>query len=69
MELSDNIFSVETSVAAGGPDRSIMRILQHNRRKTYAVTIAALDAGLHVQLGVGQVCLQEPCIGKEFRHG
>lgn len=69
MELSDNIVSVGTSVAAGGPVRSIVRILQHNCRKTYAVTIAALEAGLHLQLGVGQVCLQEPCIGKEFRHG
>jgi ribonuclease HI len=44
-----------------------MRILQHNCRKTYAITIAALEAGL--QLGVGLVCLQEPYIGNEFRHG
>lgn len=44
-----------------------MRILQHNCRKTYAIRIAALEAGL--ELGVGLVCLQEPYIGTEFRHG
>ena len=44
-----------------------MRILQHNCRKTYAVMIAALEAGL--ELGVGLVCLQEPYIDREFRHG
>ena len=37
-----------------------MRLLQHNCRKTYAVTIAALEAGL--KLGVGLACLQEPYI-------
>jgi len=44
-----------------------MRLLQHNCRKTYAVTIAALEAGL--ELGVGLACLQEPYIDMEFRHG
>jgi hypothetical protein len=44
-----------------------MRILQHNCRKTYAVTIAALEAGL--ELGVSLACLQEPYIDREFRHG
>ena len=44
-----------------------MRLLQHNCRKTYAVTVAALEAGL--ELGVGLACLQEPYIDMEFRHG
>ena len=44
-----------------------MRLLQHNCRKTYAVTVAALEAGL--ELGVGLACLQEPYIDTEFRHG
>src|ERR1700709_2943609 len=44
-----------------------MRILPHNCRKTYAVTIAALEAGL--ELGVSLECLQEPYIDREFRHG
>ena len=43
-----------------------MRVVQHNCRKTYAITIAALEAGL--ELGVGLVCLQEPYVAKEFRH-
>lgn len=44
-----------------------MLVLQHNCRQTYAVTIAALEAGL--ELGVGLACLQEPYINDEFRHG
>lgn len=44
-----------------------MLVLQHNCRQTYAVTIAALEAGL--ELGVGLACLQEPYISNEFRHG
>jgi ribonuclease HI len=44
-----------------------MRVVQHNCRKTYPVTIAALEAGL--ELEVGLVCLQEPYIKREFRHG
>ena len=44
-----------------------MRLLQHNCRKTYAVTVAALEAGL--ELGVGLACLQEPYVDTEFRHG
>ena len=44
-----------------------MRLLQHNCRKTYTVTVAALEAGL--ELGVGLACLQEPYIDMEFRHG
>ena len=44
-----------------------MQLLQHNCRKTYAVTVAALEAGL--ELGVGLACLQEPYIDMEFRHG
>lgn len=43
-----------------------MQILQHNCRKTYAIMIATLEAGL--ELGVGLVCLQEPYVGREFRH-
>lgn len=45
----------------------LMRLLQHNCRKTYAVTVAALEAGL--ELGVGLACLQEPYVDMEFRHG
>jgi len=44
-----------------------MRLLEHNCRKTYAVTIAVLEAAL--ELGVGTACLQEPYIDMEFRHG
>ena len=44
-----------------------MLVLQHNCRKTYAVTIAALEAG--IELGIGLACLQEPYVQKEFRHG
>jgi hypothetical protein len=33
---------------------------------TYAITIAALELGL--QLGVGLVCLQEPYIDRDFNH-
>jgi len=44
-----------------------MLVLQHNCRKAYPVTIAALELGL--QLGVGMVCLQEPYIGSDFSHG
>ncbi|KAL1963931.1 hypothetical protein VTN77DRAFT_7737 [Rasamsonia byssochlamydoides] len=35
-----------------------MLIIQHNCRRAYAITIAALELGL--QLGVGLACLQEP---------
>src|SRR5699024_10609916 len=44
-----------------------MRLLQHNCRKTYAVTVAALETGL--ELGVGLACLQEPYTDMEYRHG
>ncbi len=43
-----------------------MWILQHNCRRVYAVTIAALEAGL--QLGVGLACLQEPYVDCDFQH-
>ena len=43
-----------------------MLVLQHNCRKNYAITIAALELGL--QLGVGLACLQEPYIDREFSH-
>jgi hypothetical protein len=43
-----------------------MRVLQHDCRKTYAVTIAALEAGL--ELGVDLACLQEPYIYMELQH-
>jgi Endonuclease-reverse transcriptase len=45
----------------------VMLVLQHNCRKAYAITIAALELGL--QLGVGLVCLQEPYIDGVFSHG
>jgi ribonuclease HI len=44
-----------------------MLVLQHNCRKSYAVTIAALELGL--QRGADVVCLQEPYIARDFRHG
>jgi len=44
-----------------------MRIIQHNCRKAYPVTIAALEAGLSLKADI--VCLQEPYIDREFRHG
>jgi hypothetical protein len=40
-----------------------MRMLQHYYRKTYAVTIAALETG------VGLACLQEPYLDRKFRNG
>jgi hypothetical protein len=49
------------------PQKGRVITLQHNCRKTYAVTTAALEAEL--RLGVGLVCLQEPYISKDFRHG
>ena len=44
-----------------------MLVLQHNCRRAYAITIAALELGL--QLGVGLACLQEPYIDRDFSHG
>lgn len=44
-----------------------MLVLQHNCRRAYAITIAALELGL--QLGVGLACLQEPYIDRDFTHG
>ena len=44
-----------------------MLVLQHNCRRAYAITIAALELGL--QLGVGLACLQEPYIDRDFCHG
>jgi ribonuclease HI len=44
-----------------------MRIVQHNCRKNYAITIAALETGLNT--GAEVVCLQEPYIHNEFNHG
>lgn len=44
-----------------------MRLLQHNCRKTYTVTVAALEAGL--ELGVELACLQEPYFDMGFQHG
>jgi len=43
-----------------------MLIIQHNCRRAYAITIAALEVGLERQAGI--VCLQEPYIKREFRH-
>lgn len=47
--------------------RRAVTLLQHNCRKTYAVTVAALEAVL--ELGVRLACLQEPYIDMELRHG
>jgi hypothetical protein len=44
-----------------------MLVIQHNCRRAYAITIAALEAGLERQAGI--ICLQEPYIEREFRHG
>ena len=38
-----------------------MLVIQHNCRKTYAITIAALETGL--KLNAAFICLQEPYIG------
>jgi hypothetical protein len=46
--------------------RRMLLVIQHNCRQTYAVTIAAFEAGL--QLGAGLVCLQEPYVAKELQH-
>ena len=44
-----------------------MIVIQHNCRKTYAVTIAALEAG--IELNADFICLQEPYIGQyAFSH-
>jgi hypothetical protein len=43
-----------------------MLVIQHNCRKAYAVTIAALELGL--ELGAGLVCLQEPYVEGTFSH-
>jgi len=44
-----------------------MIVVQHNCRKTYAVTIAILEIAL--ERGAGVVCLQEPYIGpREISH-
>jgi hypothetical protein len=43
-----------------------MLVIQHNCRRAYAITIAALEAGLQRQADI--VCLQEPYIKREFRH-
>jgi hypothetical protein len=43
-----------------------MLVVQHNCRKAYPVTIAALESGL--QLGADLVCLQEPYIMRDFSH-
>ena len=44
-----------------------MLIVQHNCRRAYAITIAALESGLRV--GAALVCLQEPYVDREFGHG
>ena len=44
-----------------------MCIIQHNCRKSYSVTIAALKAELFLKADI--ICLQEPYINSEFRHG
>jgi hypothetical protein len=41
-------------------------VIQHNCRRAYAITIAALEAGLQRQADI--VCLQEPYIKREFQH-
>jgi endonuclease/exonuclease/phosphatase family metal-dependent hydrolase len=43
-----------------------MLVIQHNCRRAYAITIAALEAGLQRQADI--VCLQEPYIKREFQH-
>jgi len=43
-----------------------MLVIQHNCRKAYAITIAALELGL--QLGMGLACLQEHYVERDFRH-
>src|SRR6266487_3434359 len=44
-----------------------MLVVQNNCRGAYAVTIAALEAGL--EIGAAMVCLQEPYVGQDFGHG
>jgi len=41
-----------------------MLVIQHNCRKAYAITIAALETGL--KLGAAIICIQEPYIGKLY---
>jgi hypothetical protein len=43
-----------------------MLVVQHNCRRAYPVTIAALESGL--QLRAGLVCLQEPYVVRDFSH-
>ena len=43
-----------------------MLVVQNNCWGAYAITIAALEAGLEV--GAAMVCLQEPYVGWEMRH-
>ena len=43
-----------------------MLVLQHNCHQIYAVTIAALEAGLELQMGLA--CLQESYINDKFQH-
>jgi len=40
-----------------------MLVIQHNCRKAYAITIAALEAGL--ERNAALICLQEPYIGQK----
>ena len=44
-----------------------MLVVQNNCWGAYAVTIAALEAGL--EIGAAMVCLQEPYVGRDFGHG
>jgi hypothetical protein len=45
-----------------------MLVVQHNYRKTYAITIAALETGLALKAEI--MCLQEPYIGiNNITHG
>jgi len=41
-----------------------MLVIQHNYRKTYATTIAALETGL--TLNAALICLQEPYVGQNY---
>lgn len=42
-------------------------MIQHNCRKSYPITIAAIEAG--IELNAAFICLQEPYIGKySFSH-
>jgi hypothetical protein len=45
-------------------DLSGILVIQHNCRKAYSITIAAIETG--IQLNAAFICLQEPYIGINF---